>query len=878
MGEYDEKPEDTASAVKEMALCGLINIAGGCCGTTPDHIKAISDALRGIAPREIPKIDKKLVVTGSTSVTVDRKEQNFINVGERTNVAGSKKFARLIAEKNYEEAASIAKKQIEDGASIIDINMDDAMLDSAVEMETFVRYIENDPDIAKAALMIDSSDWKTIQAGLKSAVGKCIVNSISLKEGEEEFLKKAIEIKDLGAAVIVMAFDEDGQATTFNRKIEICERAYNLLINKAGYKPTDIIFDVNILTIATGMAEHADYAVDFIKAVKWIKSNLPGAYTSGGVSNISFAFRGNNPVREAMHSVFLYHAINAGLDMAIVNPSMLQIYDQIEPSLLRAVEDVVLNRDDKATERLIAIAEKIKSTDIQSTSDSSQEAWRSGTTEERLAYALIKGVTDYLESDLNEALKDSGAVEIIEGPLLRGMDTIGKFFSEGKMFLPQVIKSAKVMRSAVDYLQPFIKHGEATSITKKKMVLATAKGDVHDIGKNILSVVLSCNNIDVIDLGVMVDNKDIIASAIANNADFIGISGLITPSLKYMEELCEEMESHGLAIPLFVGGATASQLHTAVKLAPKYSSDVFYTTNASECAIRINQFIQDPKSTRRSNSAEQQKIAEIYANRQESFVTIEEARELAPHYSENSFKQPSEFGKCNYFDADIDARKYIDRIDWQMFLSFWGFKGKLSDLSQSNAEVSKLLDEGKKKLEEMLNDHSLQIAASIKFFDAHKDCDSIIIDNTDKCFNVGRGTSSLSGYQSLSDFFRSDKSTKIGVFAIKVEDKHHCKCCECHKDYEYLLRASLCQRLAEATSQWLTDNFNCGARSIRPAFGYSSCPDHSLKKTAFDLLDAEKSLGIRLTESYAMVPTTSICGLLIVHENAQYINVTSNRQ
>lgn len=878
LGEYDQRPEDAAEAIKSIAEKGLINIVGGCCGTTPEHIKAIAEAVKGLKPREIPSEGKKgLTVTGTTTVSIDKNQYNFINVGERTNVAGSRKFAKLIAESQYEEAAAVAKKQIADGASIIDINMDDAMLDSAKEMETFVRYIENDPDIARVALMIDSSDWKTILAGLKNAPGKSIVNSISLKEGEKEFISKAKEIKALGAAVIVMAFDEDGQATTYDRKIEICERAYRLLIEQAGFSPENIIFDVNILTIGTGMAEHADYAVDYINAVKWIKENLPGVHTSGGVSNISFAFRGNNPVREAMHSVFLYHAINAGLDMAIVNPSMLQIYDNIEPELLSAVEDVVLNSDEKATERLIALAEKLKSVDTVSEINEKTEAWRTESLEQRFAYALTKGVSDYLEADLNEALECNSAIEIIEGPLLRGMDTVGKLFSEGKMFLPQVIKSAKVMRNAVDYLQPYIRQGESSTVIKKKMVLATAKGDVHDIGKNILSVVLSCNNIEVIDLGVMVDNKDIIEAAVANDADFIGISGLITPSLKYMEELCEELEARQLSIPLFVGGATASMLHTSVKLAPKYNGDVFYTTNASECAIRINQFIQDPVSTRRSNSAEQDKIAEIYRNRQETIVSIEQARELAPIYEENSFIQPAEFGTTDYFNPDIEAVEFIDRIDWQMFLAFWGFKGKLAELSKNNVEAVKILDEGREKLSEMIHEKSVIVSASLKFFDAHRDGDSIVINQSGKRFNVGRGVSDLSGYQSLADFFMADRTTKIGIFAIKVEDRHHCCDC-CHKDFDHLLRASLCQRLAEAASQWLTESFSCGENFIRPAFGYPSCPDHSLKKTAFELLDAEKTLGIKLTESYAMIPTSSICGMLILHKNAKYINVTSNRQ
>ena len=615
MGGYDQNPEEMAQQVKEMASRGLVNIVGGCCGTTPDHIRAIASAIKGIKPYPITTVSAKpLTVSGLEAVTVDVKLNNFTNVGERTNVAGSRKFARLIAEGKYDEALQIAAKQIEDGAPVIDINMDDAMLDSTKEMERFVRYISNDPAVAKAALMIDSSHWETILAGLKNAQGKCIVNSISLKEGPEEFVRKAKAIKALGAAMVVMAFDEEGQATTYERKIAICSRAYKLLTEEAGVAPQDIIFDVNILSIGTGIEEHAKYAVDFIEAVRWIKANLPGALTSGGVSNLSFAFRGNNAVREAMHSAFLYHAIKAGLDMAIVNPSMLQIYDEIEPELLKCVEDVIFDTDTHATERLIDKAARMKD----------ESAGKSGTHPNviphpigdlptRLNTALIKGRTDTLKQDLEEAMKEYGsAVKIIEGPLMEGMEAVGKLFGEGKMFLPQVVKSAKVMRDAVEILQPYMDSAaDTTESTRPKIVIATVKGDVHDIGKNITGIVLSCNGFDIHDLGVMVDKETILSEADRIGADIIAVSGLITPSLYQMEELCREMKSRGMNTPLFIGGATTSALHTAVKLAPLYEH-VFYGADASAAAVLANRCMLDREAFEAEQHAEQERLRAIY--------------------------------------------------------------------------------------------------------------------------------------------------------------------------------------------------------------------------------------------------------------------------
>lgn len=880
MGQYDESPKLTAQYLKDMAEDGLINIAGGCCGTTPEHISEIKKALSGISPRVIPTINsKKLIVTGLDCIAIDRREQNFINIGERTNVAGSKKFAEMIRAKRYEDAAAVARKQIEDGASIIDINMDDAMLASAAEMEYFVRYISNDPDISKAAFMIDSSDWNTILAGIKNTQGRCIVNSISLKEGETEFLRKAKEIRRLGAAVIVMAFDEQGQATTYERKIEICQRAYNLLTHKAGFRATDIIFDVNILTIATGIKAHDSYATDFIKAVKWISNNLEGCHTSGGVSNISFAFRGNNRIREAMHSIFLYHAINSGLDMAIVNPAMLPPYNQIEPELLRCVEDVVLNSDPDATERLTAIAERIKNGSQEVINVSKNELWRSATVEKRIIHALTRGISDYLEEDLNEALNTRSSIEIIEGPLLEGMEKVGFLFSEGKMFLPQVIKSAKIMRSAVDYLQPELeKHSQNHTSSRKKIILATAKGDVHDIGKNIVSVVLSCNGLEVIDLGVMVDNNTIIEAIKEHKPDFVGISGLITPSLSYMEELCKLMERENMEIPLLIGGATTSVLHTAVKLAPLYDYCVAYSNSASDCANMVNRLIHDSETTIENIKDKQLSIRNMYLNRDENYLSLEQAREKAVKFPLESYIQKAEFGEHNLTAINLPIETVIDKIDWRFFFSFWGFKGNYPEIIYQNEEAEKAYESATRMLDKMITGNEIELSVMVRFFDAVRENEAIVLENVFR-FEMGRSTSQRTNYESLADFVPTKDSgikSVVGVFALKVDDR--LKNEGDSKDYDHFLRASLCARLTEAAAEWMQEQISEGENVIRPAFGYSACPDHSLKQVAFNILDAENKLGMSLTSSYAIVPTTSLCGLIISHPQAKYFNIREENE
>lgn len=875
MGEYDESPDYTAAFLKSMAQKGWLNIAGGCCGTTPAHIRAIRKALEGIAPRIPAKPFPSLVVSGLDNIVVDKALSNFVNVGERTNVAGSAKFAKLIHAGAYDEASNIARKQIEDGASIIDINMDDAMLDSAKEMATFIRIISNDPDIAKAALMIDSSDWKTLLAGLKNAQGKCIVNSISLKEGEKEFLRKAAEIKRLGAAVVLMAFDEEGQAVSYERKIAICQRAFQLLTEQAGFAPENIIFDVNILAIGTGMEEHSNYAVDFIRAVAWIKKHLPGSSTSGGVSNLSFSFRGNNPVREAMHSVFLYHAIAAGLDMAIVNPSLLQVYDDIDLQLLQAVEAVVLNKNPEATEHLIELAEKMK---VHKTEGKTikNESWRTLSLEERLIYALVKGIKEYLPEDISAALQVyASPVEIIEGPLMKGMDKVGQLFGEGKMFLPQVVKSARIMKEAVAILQPAIEHSNSlktSDIRKHKVVLATAKGDVHDIGKNIVHIVLSCNNMEVIDLGVMVDNHRILEAARQYQADIIGVSGLITPSLAEMEDLCRLLEQAQLKIPLLVGGATTSGVHTAVKLAPLYSYGVLHGGDASRTAGLIKRLLQHPENYLQQIKTEQENIRQLYYKAHTSLVSYSEAQAAAPQYDPESYLLPKAFGEHNLRVRKLDLRELADRIDWTPFFHFWGFKGKFPEIIYTHEEADHTYQAALETLGQIIAGNEFEASVLVKFFKARSENNEIILENGYH-FPMLRQQMRNSEYLSLADFISPDPAFKstIGIFCLKVSDTHKCTDCP---DFNQLIRESLCARLTEALAEWMHEQLSEGLHMIRPAFGYPACPDHSLKKEVFQLLNAPADMGVELTSSYAIIPTTSLCGMLIAHPQARYFNVT----
>ena len=870
MGGYDQSPEDMAKAVSEMAEKGLVNIVGGCCGTTPPHIKAIKEAVCNIKPRQLSEQGTRtLKVSGLEAVTVDIRNCNFTNVGERTNVAGSRKFARLISEGKYEEGLQIAARQIEDGASIIDINMDDAMLDSTREMERFVRYISNDPAVAKAALMIDSSHWETILAGLQNAQGKCIVNSISLKDGEESFVEKAKVIKSLGAAMVVMAFDEEGQATTYERKIEICARAYRLLTEQAGVSPEDIIFDANILSIGTGIEEHSRYAIDFIEAVRWIKNNLPGALTSGGVSNISFAFRGNNAVREAIHSAFLYHAIQAGLDMAIVNPSMLQIYEDIEPELLECVEDVIFNKDAHATERLIEkasrmLAEKKEASEAVDTDGAVKN--ESKDLESRLSAALIKGNSSDLEADLNEALqKYSKAVDIIEGPLMAGMETVGRLFGEGKMFLPQVVKSAKVMRDAVEILQPHM-HQEKTGNKRPVIVIATVKGDVHDIGKNITGIVLTCNGFEVHDLGVMVDKETILDEAARLGANIIAVSGLITPSLYQMEELCREMKARDMSTPLMIGGATTSALHTAVKLAPIYEH-VFYGPDASAAAVLAKKIMMNREEFEKEQQAEQMKIKNIYEGKHTETPQTEWSIRV-PGFAENSY---TDIMPADIPGIDLPADEVIPYFDWKMLYAIWGVR-----YGSAVPEAMELM-QLRRDAEEELSLRNFKIKISARFFKAQREDNDIVLESGERLPMMRQETGKM---MSLCDYLpdiRTGRKSVFGAFSIcvKAADAHEEGCCcpACSSKYEDLVAKAVRMTLAEAASKWLDAKIlkDIGnIKVIKPAAGYSSCPDHTLKRDIFSLLHDEFNLGIRLTESCAMTPEASICGMIFMHPEAAY--------
>ena len=879
MGGYDQSPEDMAAQMKIMAEKGLVNIVGGCCGTTPSHIKAISKALSGITPRPQPEhsTDKILTVSGLEAVVIDIKRNNFTNVGERTNVAGSRKFARLISEGKYDEALRIAAKQIEDGATLIDINMDDAMLDSTKEMERFIRYISNDPAVAKAALMIDSSHWDTILAGLKNAQGKCIVNSISLKEGEEAFIEKASVINSYGAAMVVMAFDEEGQATTYERKIQICERAYRLLTEKAGVAPENIIFDANILSIGTGIEEHNRYGVDFIEAVRWIKSNLPGALTSGGVSNLSFAFRGNNAVREAMHSAFLYHSIKAGMDMAIVNPSMLQIYDEIEPELLKCVEDVIFNTDPQATERLVdkagrmreeiaaqTVNDAARGNDIAGQHSSSEHM----SLEERLQNTLIKGQTQTLADDLKEAMtRYSSALTIIEGPLMSGMETVGRLFGDGKMFLPQVVKSAKVMRDAVNILEPYMV-SEGKRSNWPKVVIATVKGDVHDIGKNITAIVLACNGFDVTDLGVMVDKETILEQAVREKVDIIAVSGLITPSLYQMEELCRAMNNAGMTTPLLIGGATTSAIHTAVKLAPLYSH-VFYGADASAAAVLAKKCIIDRESFEAEQHAEQEKIRTLYtkpvANTEWKIKTDAFAKETYATSLPESI---------DYMELPVEEA--LPWFDWKMLHAIWGVR-----YGSAVPEVAELM-QLRRDAEEELAMANFKIHIAVRFYNAYSEKDDIVVDTDSGRKRIPMMRQESGKMLSLSDFIipsGKGKTSPFGVFAISVKanDAHEEGCCcpACSNKYEDLVGRTVRMTIAEAASSWLDDRLKKELKDdkvkiIKPAAGYASCPDHTLKRDILEMLPGSDRLGIKLTESCAMTPESSICGMIFGHPEASY--------
>ncbi|MBF0220131.1 MAG: methionine synthase [Gammaproteobacteria bacterium] len=920
-GGYDESPATMAAQLGEWAERGLLNIIGGCCGTTPDHIRAIAAAVAPCAPRSLPTLTPACRLAGLESFNITA-DSLFVNVGERCNVTGSAKFKRLIIEGGYEAALEICREQVENGAQIIDINMDEAMLDGQQAMVTFLNLIASEPDIARVPVMLDSSKWEFIEAGLKALQGKGVVNSISLKEGEAAFIARAREIRRYGAAVVVMAFDESGQADTFTRKTEICRRSYRILTTEVGFPAEDIIFDPNIFAVATGIAEHNNYAVDFIEACRWIKAELPHALISGGVSNVSFSLRGNNSLREAMHSVFLYHAIAAGLDMGIVNAGMLALYDDINPTLREAVSDVILNRREEATERLLELADQFRSSETSSSESSDKLAWRQLPVAERLAHALIKGLDGFVYEDVEEAYAESGdPVMVIEGPLMEGMNRVGDLFGAGKMFLPQVVKSARVMKKAVAVLLPYIEAGMAAGSGQKrsngKILLATVKGDVHDIGKNIVGVVLQCNNFEIIDLGVMVPLQRILEEAVAQQADIIGLSGLITPSLEEMELIAAEMQRRGMTQPLLIGGATTSKAHTAVKIAPHYhNAPIVWVKDASR-AVGVAQKLVSP-GQREGYAAElQQEYAEVrarYADKHQAanLVGLAAARQnrLVLDWQNYQPPRPQKIG-VTLFD-EINLQELVDFIDWTFLFHAWELKGRyphiLSD-AQKGEEARKLFDDARHMLRQIIDEKWLTARAIVGLYPANSDdaSDSIIIWKDARrqgelarlpCLRQQKRQPEGTANLSLSDFvapISSDKVDYIGFFATTSGvgiDAHIARFEKAHDDYSAIMLKALADRLAEALTEWLhlkvrrhlwgyekEQQIDFEAllqeqyRGIRPALGYPACPDHSNKDLLWQLLDVEAQTGIWLTEAKAMVPTAAVSGLIFSHPESRYFSV-----
>ncbi len=911
-GEYDETPEVMGAHIQDFLDNKFVNIVGGCCGTTPDHIRKIAEEAARAQRREIPKLQHVTELSGLEPVVIN-KQRNFVNIGERTNVSGSRKFARLIREGKYEEALSIARHQVEGGAQVLDVSMDDGMLDAEKEMVKFLHMLASEPEIARLPIMIDSSKWEVIEAGLKCVQGKGIVNSLSLKNGEQDFLEKAEKVKNYGAALVVMAFDEKGQAATYEDKIAICKRAYDLLVTKVNFAPEDIIFDPNILAIGTGIQEHNNYAVDYIKATKWIKENLPYAKVSGGVSNLSFSFRGNNVVRETMNSVFLYHAIKAGMDMGIVNPGMLQVYDEIPEDLRNLVEDVVLNRRKDATERLLMYAETIKDKD--SSKEEKQQEWRNQPVEERLKHALIKGITDYLEEDVEEARqKASRALDVIEQTLMDGMNVVGDLFGDGKMFLPQVVKSARVMKQAVSYLLPYIEAEklETDNNTSGKVLLATVKGDVHDIGKNIVGVVLSCNNYEVIDLGVMVPAEKILEMAQKENADIIGLSGLITPSLEEMVFVAKEMKRKNLNLPLLIGGATTSPIHTAVKITPEYNEPVIHVKDASKVINVVNKLLSPADRQVYLDSIEQeyQKLRDKHLNNQSQkrYIPFSRARanRFKTDWNEQIISKPNFAGVKVFDDYPLDEiRKYID---WTFFFHAWKLNGRYPEILHDpikGVEAQKLLDDANRMLDTIVDEKRLKAKAVFGIFRAVADGEDVAVfdddDNKLTDFHFLRnqeekeeGTPNLS----LSDFIAPKETgltDYLGTFAVTAGlgiEKHLEAFVAQNDDYSAIMLKVLADRLAEALAELLHyrvrkefwgyaahENLTVKEiirekyRGIRPAPGYPACPEHSEKVTIFNLLEAEKNAGIKLTENYAMYPAASVSGYYFAHPDAKYFAV-----
>ena len=906
MGEYDDTPELMADLLQEFSKDGLLNLVGGCCGTTPDHIQAISKAVENIQPRKIPEVESFTKLSGLEPVTI-RPESNFVNIGERTNVTGSLKFNRLILDNNYEEALSVARHQIENGAQIIDVNMDEGLLDSESAMETFLRLIATEPDIAKIPVMIDSSKWSVIETGLKNTQGKGIVNSISLKEGENEFIFQAQQILKYGAAVIVMAFDETGQADTYERKVDICSRAYDILINQVGFRPVDIIFDPNIFAVATGIEEHNEYAKAYINAARTIKNTLPGVHISGGVSNLSFSFRGNNPLREAMHSCFLYHAVQAGMDMGIIKAGQLAVYDDIKPELREVIEDVLFNRSDGATEKLVELANTVRGKLKKTTKDL---AWRKAPVEKRLSFALVKGIVEFIEGDVEEARQNyKRPIQVIEGPQMDGMKVVGELFGSGKMFLPQVVKSARVMKKAVAHLLPHIEKEKLglglSELSNGKILLATVKGDVHDIGKNIVGVVLGCNNYEIIDLGVMVSSDKILSTAKENKVDIIGLSGLITPSLDEMVYVASEMNRLKMEIPLLIGGATTSKKHTAIKIDEMYSGPSIHVIDASKSVGVVSQLMKEKERNGLIDNVENEykSIRKIYSesSRKQKQLSLEQARHRKFKTDWNSYNppQPNRVG-LEVFE-DYSLHKIRDYIDWSPFFHAFELKGKYPGIlnhPKYGNEAEKLFDDGEELLSKIISENSLQAKGVLGLFLATASDETVQVGDVDFHFPrqlVDKGWNKPN--YSLADFIAPENDW-IGLFAVTtgIGLEKLVENFESQNDvYNSILVKVLADRLAEAFTEHLhervrkeiwgyaenesfnkEDLINEKYLGIRPAPGYPSCPDHSEKDKIWDILNVEENTGIWLTESRAMYPAASVCGWYFSHPESCYFSTLGN--
>lgn len=908
-GEYDETPEQMCVQIGDFLQSGFINIAGGCCGTTPEHIRHIAEHAKKFQPREIPETEPYLRLSGLEAVTL-RPDSNFMNVGERTNVTGSKKFLRLIKEDKYDEALSVAREQVEGGAQAIDVNMDEGMLDAVQAVTKFLNLIASEPDISKVPVMIDSSKFEVIEAGLKCTQGKSIVNSISLKGGEEQFIREAKTVKKYGAAVIVMLFDEKGQADSTPRRIEIAKRAYDLLVNKIHFAPQDIIFDPNIFPVATGMEEHRKNALSYFEAAKWIKENLPLAKISGGVSNVSFSFRGNDVVREAIHSAFLYHGIKSGMDMGIVNPSQLQVYDEIPKDLLELVEDVLLDRNSEATERIIEKAEEIKRGDspLLRVGVGGEAEWRKEDLQSRITHALVKGITDFIEEDTEEARRQfSKAIEVIEGPLMKGMSVVGDLFGSGKMFLPQVVKSARVMKKAVAYLTPYIEAEKMKGKSKGKIVLATVKGDVHDIGKNIVGVVLGCNNYEIVDLGVMVPCEKILDTAKKENADVIGLSGLITPSLDEMVHVAKEMQREGFEIPLLIGGATTSKVHTAVKIEPHYNHTVVHVNDASRSVPVVSNLLSKELKEKfvAGIKAENARTREYYKTdrTKTNLISLAEARQNKFLLNGVAVPKPR-FTGIKVFEG-YSLQEISEYIDWTPFFIAWEMKGsypKIFENKERGAEAKKLFDDAQKMLKQIIKEKWLAANGVIGIFPANAVKDDIEVydpharNGIAVFHSIRQQTQKQDGNKNtaLADFIQTSDDY-IGAFAVSTGfgiEKWISKFEKDHDDYSSIMLKALADRLAEAFAELLhkkvrTEYWGYSQdekfsneelikekyQGIRPAPGYPAQPDHTEKITLWKLLDVEKNTGIKLTESLAMYPTAAVSGLYFAHPDAHYFSV-----